>query len=197
MLRLAEHIGGYMGGVAFAVGNDQDFTGARNHVDGHQPENLLLGLRNIRVAGADDFVHLGDAFGTVGQGSDGLGAAHLEDLIHPRDLRRRQDGRVHFAVLSRRRGHHDLRAPGDPGGNGVHQHRGGVGRRAAGDVDAHLLDGGHLLAQDDARLVRDDKAVSHLLRMEQADVLRSLLQNGEKFRLHQGKGFFDLLLGYR
>ncbi len=44
----------------------------------------------------------------------------------------------------------DLRHAGDLGGNGVHQHRGRIGRLAAGDVQADPIQRCHLLAEHGA-----------------------------------------------
>jgi len=64
-------------------------------------------------------------------------------------------------------GHHeDLLDPGQLGGEAVHADAGGVSGGAAGDVQAHPLQGDDLLAHDNAGLVVDDEAVADLVLVE-------------------------------
>ena len=177
VLGLAEKVCRHMDGVTLAVGNDQNFTGPRDHVDGHPAEDLLLGLRHEGVARAYDFIHPGNAFRAVGQGGNGLGAAYLKNPIHPGNRSRRQNGGVHLPVPAGGRNHHQLGTAGNFRGDGVHQHRGGVGRRAAGNIDPHLFNGGDFLTQDDAGLIGDDEGISHLAAVESADIFRRFPEN--------------------
>ena len=170
--------------VTFAVGNDQNLAGPRDHVNGHPAEDLLLGLRHEGVARAYDFVHPGNAFRAIGQGGNGLSPAHLENPIHPGDGGRRQNGRVHLPVPAGGRNHHQLGTAGNFRGDGVHEHRGRVGRRAAGNIDPHLFNGGDFLTQDDAGFVGDDEGISHLAAVERADIFCRLPEDVQKFRLH-------------
>ena len=175
VLCLTEQVRRHMNGIAFPVGDHQDLAGPGDHVDGHHAEDLLLGLRHKGVAGADDLIHLGDALRAVGQSRDGLRAAYLEYLIHTGNAGSCQDGGVDLPVFSGRSHHDNLGASGNFRGDGVHQHGGRVGRRAAGYVDAHLFNRRHLLAQHHAGFVRKDKAIAYLPGVESPDVCRRFL----------------------
>ena len=193
VLRLTEHVGGHDSGVALSVGQDQNLTGARDHVDGHHAEDLLLGLGNVGVAGSHDLVHLGDTFGAVGQGGHRLGSAHFENVGDTGDLRRRQNGGVDFSIRAGGRDHDDLLTARDFRGDGVHQHRGGVGGGAAGDIQAHPLDGGDALAQDHAAAGGQHQTLSDLGGVEFPDVGGGFLKDLQKFRLHLIHCLLDLL----
>ena len=194
VLGLAQQVGGYPRGVAAAVRQHQNFAGARDHVDAHLAEDLPLGRGNVDVAGAHDLIHRRDALGAVGQRGHGLCAAGLENFGHARRGCCRKDDRVHLAILPRRGGHDDLGHSRNFGRNDVHQHGGGVRRRAAGHIDARLLDGGIFLAQHHTGLVVHHKVFVHLLAVEGLDVGRSLPQCLHKVGVHIGKGLVDLLL---
>ena len=178
----AEEVRGHLPGVAAAVGNDQDLTGAGDHVDVHQAEYLPLGLRHVGVAWAHDLVHLGHGLRAVGQGGHRLRAAHAKDPVHPGNGRGGQDHRVDVPAAGRGRDHHHLAAAGQLGGDGVHQHAGGVGGGAAGDVEPHPVQGRHLLAQDHAGALGNNKALPDLPAVEVLDAVRGLLQNGPEVR---------------
>ena len=134
MLHLGSQVGGHEIGTGAPVGHHHDLGGAGDGVDADHPEDLLLGQRHPDVAGPRDEIDAGDARRAVGQGGDGLGASRPEDLVHARDRRRGQDGRGQAAVGRGRRADHQLAHPRQPGRDGGHQHRGGVGGAAAGDV---------------------------------------------------------------
>ena len=195
VLRLAQQVRRHMDGIALAVGNHQNFTGARDHVNGHLAKDLLLCLRHESVARSHDLVHLWDGLRAISQGSYGLGAAHFENSVHTGNAGRRQNGGVDFSVFSRRGHHDDLGTARDFCRDGVHQHCGRIGRRAAGDIDAHLLNGSHLLPQHHAGLVRQHEAVAHLPGVKRPDICRRLFQNFQKFRLHRGLRFLNFLPG--
>ena len=80
------------------------------------------------------------------------------------------------------------------GGDGVHQHGGGVGGGAAGDIDTHPGQGHDLLPQNDPLFFLHHKALPLLLGVVGPDVLRRLLQHGQKLRLLGGQGLVQLLL---
>ena len=196
MLCLGEKIRRHHLGVAAAVGQHQDFAGACDHVNGYQAKDLALGLCHKGIAGSHDLIHLGKCFRAIGQRSHRLGAAHLEDAIHPGDLRRSQNGGGDFSVLSRRRGDDDFPASGNLGGNGVHEHRGGVGSRAAGHIKPHLFNRHDFLPHDHAGAVGEDKAGAHLLAVEGADVLGRHAENLQKGGIHRLHGLFLFCLAH-
>ena len=185
-----------MAGVGLAVRHDQNLAGTGDHIDGNGTEHLLFGFRHKGVAGADDLIHLGHAFGAVGQGGNGLGAAYLEDLVDAGDAGSCQDHGIDLAVSAGGRDHDHLSAPGDLGGDGVHQHGGGVGRCAAGHIQTGPVDGDDLLTHYDAVFIVDDKAAPHLGLVELADIRRRAAQNVQKLGVHRCHGFGDLLLGH-
>ena len=192
MLRLTQQVRSHKGGVAGAVGNDQDLAGSGDHIDVHPPEDLPLGLRHVGVAGADDLVHLGDSLRTVCQGGDGLGAAGFDDPVHTGQLCRGKDVGAHLPLPVGGRGDDDLAASGELGRNGEHQHGGGIGRRAAGDIQAHLFNGGDLLTHQDAVGALDGKALPDLPCVECPDVLRGQLHGFFQLRRDPGKRLLDL-----
>ena len=82
-----------------------------------------------------------------------------------------------LAVLVRGRDHEDLLDPGQLGGDAVHDHAGGVSGGAAGDVQAHSLQGNDLLTHDDAGLVVDDEAVADLVLVEGGHTLGGTVED--------------------
>ena len=197
MLGLAQQVGGYPCGVAAAVCQHQNLGRAGNHINANLAENLALCRCNVDISGADNLVHGGHALGAVGKGGHGLCAAGFENQVNARNDSRGQNGGVHLAIAARGGGHNNLLDARDLGGNHVHQHGGGVGRRAAGHINARPLDGGVLLPQHNAGLVIDNKILMELLLMEVADVLGGHLQRGDELRVglvQLGKGFINLRL---
>ena len=102
MLCLAEQVRRDPGRVRRAVGDDEDLAGPGDHVDIDKAEDLPLGFRDKGIAGADNLIDLRDCLRAIGQGGDGLGAAGLEDPVHPGNLRRRQDDRRDAATAGGR-----------------------------------------------------------------------------------------------
>ena len=198
MLRLAQQVSRQTAGVALPIGDHQDLAGSGDHVDGHLAEHLLLGLRHKGTAGAYDLIHRRHGLRAVGQGGHGLGTPQLEDPIHSGDLRRRQDGGGNGAVRHGRGDHADLSAARQSGGDGVHQHRGGQGRTAAaaGDADAHPLQGDHPLAHDESRLLGHFVPAAHLLDVVSADVGRRALQHPQELRGYGGHARLQLRSRY-
>ena len=194
MLGLAEQVGGDPCGVAGAVCQHENFRRACDHINADLAEHLPLCRGHVDIAGADDLIHGGDAFGAVGKGCHGLCAARFKNQINARNDGGGQNRGVHLAVPSRWGRHDDLPDARDLGGNDIHQHGGRVRRRAARHVDARALDGGVLLPQHDAGLVVDHKVFVQLLLMEVADVLGGHLQRRDELGIglfQLGKGFLN------
>ena len=183
VLGLAQQVGGHPGGVGLAVGDDEYLARPGYHVYGHLAEDLALGLRDEGVAGADDLVHLRYRLGAVGERGHGLGPAHAEDAADARNLRRGE-----YDVADRPAagggGHDHLVHAGDPRGDAVHQHAAGVGRRAAGDVQAHALERDDPLAEQRAVFAAHDVAARELPPVELAYVLRRRLHDLQELRVH-------------
>lgn len=74
------------------------------------------------------------------------------------------------AARRRRRHHHDLRHPGNLCRYHVHQHRGRVGRLAAGNIDAHALQRADDLAENRAVGLQIHPGIAFLPRMERTDI---------------------------
>ena len=194
VLGLAQQVGRHPRGVAAAVRQHQNLAGACDHIDAHLAKNFPLGGGNVDVARAHDLIHRRDALGAVGQRRHGLRPAGLENFSHARRGCCREDDGVHLSVFARRGGHHDLGHPRHFRRDDVHQHGGGVGRRAAGHIDARLLNGGVFLAQHDAGLIVHHKVFVHLLAVEGLDVGGGLPQGLHKIGVGGRKGLVDLLL---
>ena len=95
--------------------------------------------------------------------------------IDAADRGRRKHQRIAFAA-GRGHHHHDLAHAGDLGRHRVHQHRRGIGRLAAGDVDAHAVERRHLLAQPGAVVVDVAPGLADLALVVRADAPRRVHQ---------------------
>ena len=90
VLGLRQQVGGDPLGIVVAVGDDQHFGRAGDHVDADRAEHLPLGRGDIGVAGADDLGDRAYRFRAVGERGDRLRAADAVDLrTRRRGLRRR------------------------------------------------------------------------------------------------------------
>ena len=98
---LGEQIGRDEVRIRGAVGENDDFARAGDHVDVAHSENLALGLGHVQVARTHDLVHLRDAFGPVGEGGHGLGAADPVDFVESEHGGRGQYRRVHGSLRVR------------------------------------------------------------------------------------------------
>ena len=137
---LGEEVGGDPCGAGRAVGDDENFAGSGQQIDGDAAEELAFGFDDVAVAGAEDFRDGRDGFGAEGDGGDGLGAADAVDFGGAGEMECGEEGRVDGAV---RRGGGDgdnfLHAGG--GGEGAGHERGGnEWRGAAGNIDADALE---------------------------------------------------------
>ena len=160
-----------------AVAEDEDLRGAGHHVDTHLAEDGALGGGDVDIARANDLVHRRHRRGAIGQCRHRLGAADGEDPVDAGGVGRRQHEFVQFAGGG---GHHhdQLRHPGHLGGDGVHQHRGGIGRLAAGDIEPHPVQGSDLLAEEGAVGLDVAPAGQGLVFRVGADAPRRRLQGG-------------------
>ncbi len=150
MLGLAEQIGGDERRVGAVVGNDQDLGGARRQVDADQAEQLPLGLRHVRIAGAGDHVDGAHADAAVGHGAERLHAADGVDFVGARLGQRIERGGEDALRVARRGRADDVGDAGDLGGGDAHDGGGNERILAAGDVAADGFDRDDLLAERDA-----------------------------------------------
>ena len=135
MFGLCQQVGGNPGGVVKAVSDNQYLRRTGDHVYADDSKYLPLGRCDVDIPGTDDLVHPSDGRGAKGQRSHGLGAADPVDFVHAGNVCRRQHQRIDLAA--RRRHHHDHPLHSRYLGRyGIHQHRRGIGRRAAGNVQA-------------------------------------------------------------
>ncbi len=79
VLGLRQHVGGEMARIALG-GDDQDLRGPGDEIDSHFARQQFLGRRHVDVAGPDDAVGARHRARAVGEGRDGLRAAHLENV---------------------------------------------------------------------------------------------------------------------
>ena len=146
MLGLRQEIGGDPGGIVVPVGEDEDLGRAGDHVDADPAEDAPLGRGDVGIARSHDLVDRRNRRGAVGKGGDRLRAADPIDLGDPEHLGGGKNERVENPV--RRRHRHDQPLdPGDLGRDRVHQHRGGVGRRAARHIKPDRFDRPPTLAE--------------------------------------------------
>ena len=149
VLGLGQEVGGDPLRIGGVVGEDQHFGRAGDHVDADLAKHVALGRRHIGVAGADDLVDRGNRLRPVGQCRDRLGTADAIDLIDTGERGGGEHQRVELAVR-RRHHHHQAAHTGHLGGHGVHQHRGRIGRRAAGHIEPDRGNRGPAVAKLDA-----------------------------------------------
>ena len=100
VLGLGQQVGGDPVGIVVAVGDDQHFRRAGDHVDADGAEHLPLGGRDIGVAGADDLGDRRDRLGAIGEGRDRLRAADAVDLGDAGEVGRGQHQRVDDAAAA-------------------------------------------------------------------------------------------------
>ena len=130
MLGLREQVHRHPFRVAAAIGDDQHFGRAGDHVDAHGAEHAALGSRHVGIAGADDLVDLGNGLRAIGQRRHRLRATDREHPVDAGDRRRRQHQRIALAIR-RRHDHDQLTDTRHLGRYGVHEYRTGVSRPAA------------------------------------------------------------------
>ena len=194
VLGLSHEVGCHHHGVGRGVGQHADLRGAGHHVDAHVARDVALGGRHVGVAGADNLVARGDGLGAVGHGADGLGAADGVDLVDAGQGRGGQGvGREGPVTLGR--GHHDhARHAGHLGGNGVHEHGGGVLGAAAGHVDGGGGHRRHLDAQQRPVRARGEPGLLALLLVEGQDLVAGAGEGLQKLRVHHGGRGLDQLV---
>ena len=181
-------------GLGRGIGQHADLGGASDHVDSHVARDNLLGRGDKGVARAGDLVDARNGLGAVRQRGHGLSAAHHINLVHATELCRGKRVRADQAILLRR-GHHDHALDaGDLGGNGVHEHRGGILRATARHIDASRRERGHLNAEYRAVRARGKPALLDLALVELANLARGLLKRGDKGRVKAFERGIDLLL---
>ncbi|MGY3406296.1 hypothetical protein ACVWZV_002409 [Bradyrhizobium sp. GM5.1] len=152
VLSLGQQVGGNPVGIAGVIGDDEHLGGTRDHVDADLAEDQPLCRGDICIAGADDLGDGRDRRGAMGERGHRLRTADAIDLGDATKLCRRQHQRIELAVG---RGHHhdETRHAGDLCRHRIHQHRGRIGRGAAGHVEAGGFDRGVAPAELDAELI--------------------------------------------
>ena len=173
MLELRQQVGGCEFRVGRFVGDDQHLARAGDHIDVHAAEELLFRLGDVDVARADDLIDARQRLGAVCERGDRLRAADGDHTADAGDFRRRRDCGRDASALGRG-GDDDFLHPGHGGGDAVHQHRGGIRRRPAGDIHADAPKRADDAAEQSARLAQL-VARAFLLFVIAADIGRGLL----------------------
>ncbi len=155
VLGLRQQVGGDQRRIGGVVGDDDDLGGAGG-IASNLPLDGPLGQRDVGVAGTDDHVDRSDGVGPVGERGDRLRATDPVDVVDAGERRGGERGVGDRPVAARRDAQRDLADPGDPGRDGGHEHRAGVGGAAAGDVAARPVDGDDDLAGPDAVAIEVD-----------------------------------------
>ena len=155
MLGLGQKVSGDPVGIVVAIGDDENFRRAGDHVDADRAEDDALGGGDIGIARPDDLGDGRDALRAIGQRRDRLRAADAVDFLDAGNLCGGQHRRIDLA-FQRRHDHDDARHAGNSGRHGVHQHGTRIARRAAGHIEADGIDGRPARAEADADLVLID-----------------------------------------
>ena len=150
MFGLTEQVGGNEGGIGSFVGNHQNLGGAGDHIDGNFAVEQPLCGGDVGVAGADDLLHLADAFRAAGERGDTVDAAEAVDFGHAGKFHRVENCRMHRPVPPGRSDGNDLLHPRGGGDSGGVDHRGNQGRGAARNVDADPVERFKFLPERDA-----------------------------------------------
>ena len=188
MLGLRQQIGGDPAGIAAVVGDHQHLGGTGDHVDADLAEHQPLGGGDIGVAGADDLGDRRDRRRAVGQRRHRLRAADAIDFGDAAEMRRRQHQRIELAVR-RRHHHHHARHARDLGRHRVHQHRGRIGRGAAGHIEPDRLDRAPAPAEFDAERIGEALVLRQLPPVKRLDPVAGEFQRIERCGvagLHRG-----------
>ena len=90
VLRLCEHVGGDVFGIADRIGNDHDLARAGDRVDRDVAVDMFLGECHEEVAGADDLVDPRQPFHAVGHRGHGLRASGPHHGCHAQFVAGRQ-----------------------------------------------------------------------------------------------------------
>ena len=175
MFRLRKHIRRYHFRVTGIICQNQNFTGACNHVNGNPAKNLFFGFCHKSIAGAYDLIHTGHTFCPIRQRANGLCTT---------DFCRRQNHRIDLALFCRSR-HNDFPYPCDFCRNGIHQNRRGIACRTAGYIDTSSVQRNDLLSQHHTVFFCNDKVRTFLFFMESPNVCRRFFQNGNEFRVYR------------
>ncbi len=181
-------------GFGRGIGQHADLGRAGDHVDSHVARDNLLGSGNKSVTRTGDLVDTRNGLGTVRQRGHGLSAAHHIDFVHAAELCRGERVGADQAVLLRRRHHNHALDAGNLGGNGIHEHRGGILRATARHVDAGRGKRGHLNAEHRAVRARGKPALLDLALVELTNLARGLLERRDKRGVEAFERGIDLLL---
>ena len=182
VLGLSDQIGGDELRIA-ALGEDDRFGGAGEHVDGAIGADQPLGGGDEAIAGAENFVDARNRARAVGQRGDGLRAADARDRTHAQAFGGGEQRRARL-----RAGHDDLAHARFLGGNDGHQQGGDQREAPAGKIAADRFDGAHALAGAHARLDFDVPFERLLPAGHGANVARGVIDGGKKFARNRRAG---------
>ena len=194
VLGLGHQVGRDHHGLGRGIGKYADLGRASDHVDSHVARDNLLGRGDKGVARAGDLVDARNGLGAVRQRGHGLSAAHHIDLVHAAELGSRKRIGADQAIFLRRSHHDHALDAGNLGGNGIHEHRGGILRATARHVDAGRRERGHLNAEHRAICARGKPALLDLALVKLANLARGLLERRDKRGVEVFERGIDLLL---
>ncbi len=138
MLGLSQQVEGDQPWIGPRIGNDHHIGRSRDAINPNMAKNLPLGFGYIGVAGANNAVNRANGLRAISHGSHSLRTANAVDFGHTGAVGGGKDQRVNNPIGG-------WYAHGQPfdacnlGGNGVHQHGGGVGSLAARYVQSGCI----------------------------------------------------------
>ena len=185
--------------IAGVVCKHEHFGRACHHVDIDNAKNYLLGDCGKDVTRAHNLV---DAFhddlalailGTVSEHTDSLSATDVVNFGNAEFAKHKSYSAVDFALD---RSHDDnVLDASDNSRNRIHNHRARINSSTARNVEAHALHRADTLAENHAVLPFHEPGIFHLVHVEIADVLDSLLERTLHFGWALGGRLLDFGFG--
>ena len=169
MFRLGQEVCREMNWISTIVGNNTDFTRARNHVDVNLTEYLAFCSGYVNIARAYDFIDLWNAFSTICKGRHALSAAYLVYRINASKLGSTQYSRID-AVLLGRCNHDDFFNACNFSWQRSHDNSRRICCSTARNVKANASQWNHLLTANDARCIHIYKALLNFTAVELCNI---------------------------
>ena len=166
--------------IASIVGHHEHFARACHHIDIDDTEDFLLGNSGKDVTRTDNLV---DAFhdgltlgvlGTISQETNRLSTTDVVDFFNAQFLEHECHSTVDFALD--RGHHHDILNARHQSRNGVHNHGTRVNACTTRHIKTHALHGANTLTEDYPIGPFHEPGFFHLVLVEVANILDSLLQ---------------------
>jgi hypothetical protein len=183
VLGLGEQIGGDVVRIGRLVGQHHHLAGPGEAIDGDLAEDVFLGEGDEDVSRADDHVHGGDLIDAERERRHRLGTADAVDFADAQLVAGGQQIGIVSTGLGGRHDDGDFKDAGRLRGTDRHQQRGRIGRRPAGNADAHALQGPIAKAQLMQIARAQDGVGVHQAKLEAEDVLTYAAQGLQKRRV--------------